>query len=112
MRRFWIIASLLFGSTLSLPATAADNDPVPDFSGTWGRRAFGHESPPSGPGPVANMRPPLPNGAFDMSAMVGDYTNPILRPEAAAAVKSRGELSLGGVNFPDASNQCGPNAPP
>src|SRR5205807_4161542 len=56
--------------------------------------------------------PPLPNGTFDQSAMVGDYTNPILRPEAAAAVKSRGELSLGGVNFPDASNQCGPNAPP
>jgi hypothetical protein len=94
------------------PLAAGAASPAPDFSGTWGRRAFHHEQPSYGPGPVANVLPPLPNGMTDISAAIGDYTNPILKAEAATIVKERGELSRSGVNFPDPSNQCAPNAPP
>jgi hypothetical protein len=32
--------------------------------------------------------------------LVGDYTNPILKPWAAEVVKKYGEISLAGVTFP------------
>lgn len=103
------------GAAIVMLASACgvnDNPPAPDFSGTWARYAFDFEPPPSGPGPVANMRLALPDGSTDLSASYGDYMNPILKAEAAAIVKQRGESSLSGVNFPDASNQCAPQAPP
>jgi hypothetical protein len=90
----------------------SDSPPAPDFSGIWARYAFDFEPPSSGPGPVANMKLALPDGTTDLSASYGDHTNPILKPEAAAIVKRRGETSLSGVNFPDPSNQCAPQAPP
>jgi hypothetical protein len=43
---------------------------------------------------------------------VGDYTNPILRPEAAEVVRKHGEISLTGVAFPTPSNQCWPGGVP
>ena len=33
--------------------------------------------------------------------LVGDYTNPILKPAAAEIVKKRGEISQSGLAFPD-----------
>jgi hypothetical protein len=48
----------------------------------------------------------LPNGASDSAKLVGDYSNPILKPEAAAIIKKRGEISLSGLAFPDPDNQC------
>ena len=95
------------------PAIGVENAvSSPDFSGIWARNTFSHERLPDGPGPVTTLRPPLPNGVFDNFAMVGDYNNPILKPEAAAILKKRGEMSLSGVNFPDPSNQCAPISPP
>lgn len=44
--------------------------------------------------------------------MVGDYTNPILKPEAAAIVKARGNESLGSIDFPTPLNQCWPGGIP
>jgi len=86
------------------------NSAPPDFTGLWARNAFNLDAPQSGPGPVANkMR--HPDGRPDMSKMVGDYTNPILKPEAADIVKKRGEISLAGAAFPDPSNQCLPYSP-
>ncbi len=38
--------------------------------------------------------------------MVGDYTNPILKPEAAEVVKKFGEISSSGQVFPDPDNMC------
>ena len=32
--------------------------------------------------------------------LVGDYTNPILKPQAAEEVKKHGEISLTGVAYP------------
>jgi hypothetical protein len=38
--------------------------------------------------------------------LVGDYTNPILKPAAAEIVKKRGEISQSGLAFPDPDAMC------
>jgi hypothetical protein len=69
---------------------------LPDFSGMWARVSFpGFEPPLAGPGPVTN-RLRSGNGASSLYGYVGDYTNPILKPQAAEIVKERGENELGG----------------
>src|ERR1700760_999652 len=68
------------GSTRVAQGTAS----VPDLSGIWSRPYFGVEPPLSGPGPV--MARPGNRGR-----VVGDYTNPVLKPHAAATVKMHGE---------------------
>jgi hypothetical protein len=42
------------------------------------------------------------------SQLVGDYTNPILRPEAAEVLKKHGEISLAGKVYPTPSTECWP----
>ena len=54
----------------------------------------------------------LPSGAGKFDELVGDYTNPILKPQAAEVVKKRGEISLSGLAFPDPDNQCLQNPVP
>jgi hypothetical protein len=54
----------------------------------------------------------LPSGAGNFDRLVGDYSNPILKPEAAAIVKQRGEISAAGRAFPDPDNQCLQNPVP
>jgi hypothetical protein len=44
--------------------------------------------------------------------IVGDYTNPILKPEAAAVVKKFGEMSIDHYGFHNPRNQCWPNGLP
>jgi hypothetical protein len=100
---------------------------IPDFSGIWGHLSLpGFEPPLSGPGPVVNKsrtsqvvggdgRPvPATNGALVSSIyqFVGDYSNPILKPEAAEVVKKHGEIELSGVPAPTPSNQCWPGGMP
>jgi threonine dehydrogenase-like Zn-dependent dehydrogenase len=48
------------------------------------------------------------NGARNVYQYVGDYTNPILKPEAAEIVKKHGEISLTGVPYPSPRNSAGP----
>jgi hypothetical protein len=78
---------------------------IPDFSGAWFHPGLGFGPPLSGPGPVRN-KARLPSGASNFSLMVGDYTNPILKPEAAEVVKKLGEISMSGQAFPDPDNMC------
>jgi hypothetical protein len=52
------------------------------------------------------------DGISDYNQLVGDYTNPILKPEAAEVVKKHGELSLAGVTYPNPANQCWPEPVP
>src|SRR5713226_6794276 len=79
---------------------------IPDFSsGIWAHPSLGFESPVSGPGPVRN-KSRTPTGASNFNLLVGDYSNPILKPHAADIVKKRGEISLSGLAFPDPDNQC------
>jgi len=84
---------------------------LPDFSGLWGRDSLNLESPASGPGPVVNMRH-TPDGTQDMNKLVGDYNNPILKPQAAAILKQRGQMSLDGKSVPNPHEECRPEPPP
>jgi hypothetical protein len=100
--------------------------PIPDFSGIWSHPSFpGFEPPASGPGPVVNKsrRPqvnfdgrilPAENGVLvsNPAQLVGDYTNPILKPQAAEVVKMHGEMELRGVVSPTPTIQCWPEPVP
>jgi hypothetical protein len=84
---------------------------IPDFSGVWHRWLRPGLGPPaSGPGPITNRA--RINGVSNYNRLVGDYTNPILKPEAAEIVKKHGDLSLSGVGYPTPSNQCWPSGVP
>jgi hypothetical protein len=116
-----LIAGALSGSMLIFPAHSAETTPIPDFSGQWGRDMLFFEPPASGPGPVVNAVR-KPDGARDLQApccgglqagrWVGDDSNPILKPEAAEAVKKYRELSESGTVAPDLHNTCWPEPPP
>ena len=99
------------------PASADAASAIPDFSGTWARNAFNFEPPASGPGPIANLRRVGEDASRyimggDPVPLVGDYKNPILKPETAAIVKRMGEFSASGHDIPDPSNQCAAYSPP
>ena len=85
--------------------TALNATSVPDLSGVWAHSGLGFGPPLSGPGPVRN-KSRLPSGASNSNLLVGDYTNPILKPEAAEVIKKFGEVSLSGRAFPDPDNMC------
>src|ERR1700751_2632107 len=90
---------------------ARDAAAVPDFSGIWAHLTWPDvEPPPAGPGPVTNMS--HRNGVSNNYRLVGDYTNPILKPHAAQVVKGAGEVALSGATYPTPSNQCWPGGVP
>jgi hypothetical protein len=96
----------------SAPSAAS----IPDFSGIWSHPYVpGFEPPASGPGPVTNrlrLRGGPQRGVGDPRQLVGDYTNPILKPQAAEVVKKHGEMESSGVGAPNPSNQCWPEPVP
>ena len=89
---------------------------VPDFSGVWRHASLpGFEPPASGPGPVTNrsrFRGGPQIGVSNWNQLVGDYTNPILKPHAAEIVKQHGDISLRNVVYPTPSNHCWPDPVP
>jgi hypothetical protein len=90
------------------PAAAA----IPDFSGLWAHPSWPSvDPPPSGPGPVRN-RSRLRTGESNGNQLVGDDTNPILKPHAADVVKAHGKISLAGVTYATPANQCWPQPVP
>jgi hypothetical protein len=90
---------------------AQDKTTTPDFSGIWAHLTWPDvEPPPAGPGPVRNMS--HRNGVSNINQLVGDYTNPILKPEAAQVVKRAGEFARGGATYPTPANQCWPGGVP
>src|SRR6266436_9889127 len=99
-----------------LAATTARAQAIPDFSGIWGHPYWpGFEPPASGPGPVTNrsrLRGGPQKGVSDPRQLVGDYTYPILKPQAAEFVKKHGEMELSGVGAPTPTNQCWPEPVP
>jgi hypothetical protein len=139
-RNFLVFVAL--ASAAAMPALAQTATPVvapaggathgsasiPDFSRVWNHPSFPWFEPPaSGPGPVTNRSrwpqrpggdggtlavPPTKEGVSDYDQLVGDYTNPILQPWAAAVVKKFGEISLAGITYGNPSNQCWPMPPP
>jgi hypothetical protein len=97
------------GDTQNVAAT-------PDFSGIWAHPYFpGFEPPASGPGPIVNrsrLRGGPRDGIGNANQFVGDYANPILKPQAAEVVRKHGEISLAGETYPTPSNQCWPSGVP
>jgi hypothetical protein len=89
---------------------------IPDFSGRWSHPYWpGFEPPASGPGPVTNslrLREGPQKGVSNPTQLVGDYTNPILKPSAAEIVKRHGEAELNGLSSPTPLNQCWPEGVP
>src|SRR5262249_938709 len=67
--------------------------------------------PLAGPGPVTNNKRG-PNGASSLYGNIGDYTNPILKPQAAEAVRKQGEVEVSGALAPNPRNQCWPGGVP
>jgi hypothetical protein len=112
-----LVATPALGQTAAAGVGPADSGPqgaaaLPDFSGIWVHPSLpGFEPPLSGPGPVRN-RSRRPDGASNFNQLVGDYTNPILKPEAAEIVRKHGEISRAGVTYPTPSNQCWPGGVP
>lgn len=96
------IACTFIGCVLAGPVSAADA--LPDFSGLWARNSLYFEPPDSGPGPVTRIR--RPNVPGDAGRVFGDYTSPILKPDAAELVKKRGEITISGLTFPTPHDQC------
>ncbi len=94
------------------PAVSQSAAPVPDFSGVWSHPFLtGFEPPRSGPGPVTNTSR-RPTGVANFQQLIGDYKNPILKPEAAQVVKQHGDLSRSGIGYQTPSNQCWPGGVP
>jgi hypothetical protein len=117
MNTQWDFLSLLtLVVTVAAPAVGQPATSIPDLSGSWNHAALnGLELPLSGPGPVRNrsrMRTGPQAGVGDRAQLVGDSTNPILRPWAADVVKKFGEMSLAGQGYPTPRNQCWPEQVP
>jgi hypothetical protein len=131
--------SIIIALTATLFATPAltqqlsqSTASVPDFSGMWVRGSTpGFEPLASGPTSLVNRSrrtiaqqlralvfdwpgpgEPPQQSVSNLDELVGDYTNPILKPEAAEIVKKFGEMSLAGVGFPSPRNQCWPSGVP
>jgi hypothetical protein len=84
---------------------------IPDLSGIWLHPLPGFEPLPSGPTALVN-RSRRANGTGDILKLNGDYTNPILKPEAAEVVKRHAELGVKGIGDPNPRNQCWPAGVP
>jgi hypothetical protein len=112
--------AVILSAAASVSQAAADTGPaVPDFSGQWGRDMLFYEPPASGPGPLINsirnadgtiaVRDPC---CTVIPRWFGNHTAPILRPEAAEAVRKFGELATKGTVVQDLHNSCWPEPPP
>jgi hypothetical protein len=105
-------AAALFSSSAFTQRSSQSTPSIPEFSGIWAHPFFpGFEPPASGPGPVLNKsrtRTGPQAGRSAVTEFVGDYTNPILKPQAAEVVKKHGEIELSGETAPTPGTQCWP----
>src|SRR5437764_5488149 len=84
----------------------------PDFSGIWAHPWLpGFEALSSGPTALVNLAR-TKEGRSIQTQLVGDYKNPILKPEAAETVRKLGEQSKAHFGFHNPRNQCWPNGLP
>jgi hypothetical protein len=110
-----LVAALLFAAC----AQAAEAAPIPGLSGQWGRDMLFFEPPETGPGPVVRAGrnhdgsfAPKPPCCGIVPSWFGDPNNPILKSQAADAVRKFSELSVQGAVLPDLHSMCMPEPPP
>jgi hypothetical protein len=84
---------------------------IPDLSGIWTHSIPGFEPLTSGPTALINTQRRA-NGTGNILKLAGDYTNPILTPQAAAIVKMHAERGLTNTGDPNPRNQCWPSGLP
>src|SRR3954462_10000424 len=91
---------------------APGGTPKPAFSGIWAHPWLpGFEALASGPTALVNLAR-TPAGRSIQTQLVGDYKNPILKPEAAETVRKMGDQSKAHFGFHNPRNQCWPNGLP
>jgi hypothetical protein len=84
----------------------------PDFSGIWAHPWLpGFEALSSGPTAPVNLAR-TKEGRSIQTQLVGDYKNPILKPQAAETVRKFGQQSASHFGFHNPRNQCWPNGLP
>jgi len=110
--RRWNFAFLVaLAAAAVTPGFGQSAPAIPDFSGIWDHPALpGFEPLATGPTSLKNLS--RRNGVSNALQLVGDYNNPILKPEAAATVKKFGELSINHFGYPNPRNQCWPGGLP
>jgi hypothetical protein len=103
-----IYAAITLATLIVTPMQAA----TPDFQGIWSRVSFpGFGRPLTGPGPVITTNR-NPDGTPNPYGYVGDYTNPILKPQTAEVVKKHGEIEAGGIHAVNPRTECWPTGVP
>jgi hypothetical protein len=113
MNRTWrnVLLLAMFMTAAATPAPAAPA-PVPELSGVYTHRGIpGFEPLASGSTSLVNLSRREGNVGNNRQ-LVGDYLNPILKPETAAIVKRFGEMSLNHNTFDQPRNQCWPGGLP
>jgi hypothetical protein len=112
LRNFLLLVSLATATaTPNFAQTVAPPASTPDFTGRWVHPSIpGFEPLASGPTSLTNRS--RRNGVGNILQLVGDYTNPILKPEAAETVKKFGAMSQAYFGFHNPRNQCWPNGVP
>src|SRR5262245_63896872 len=101
--------STLVAATFATPALGqmAPPEAAEMFVGIWWHPSLPSFEPlATGPKPVTNKT--RYRGASDYNNLVGDYSNPILKPWAAEVVKKYGDVSLSGQVAPNPARQCWP----
>jgi hypothetical protein len=112
LRKIWKAAALAAVAAAPLSGQAAPSDTVPDFSGIWAHPWLpGFEALSSGPTALVNLAR-TPEGRSIQTQLVGDYRNPILKPEAAETVRKFGDQSKAHFGYHNPRNQCWPNGLP
>jgi hypothetical protein len=108
-RNFLLIVIL---ATVGATSGVAETAPIPDLSGVYNHRGIpGFEPLASGPTSLVNLSRREGNVGNNRQ-LVGDYRNPILKPETAEIVKKFGEMSLNHYTFDQPRNQCWPGGVP
>ena len=112
MRRNVLLAVMLASvAAISGLGQAAPTSSMPNFSGLWAHPWLpGYEPLASGPTSLKNLS--RRNGVSNPVQLVGDFNNPILKPETVEVVKKFGEMSKSYYGFPNPRNQCWPNGIP
>jgi hypothetical protein len=115
-RRNFLSIVALAAAAATAAGGAQSSESIPDISGAWLHPSIpGFEPLPSGPTSVVNksrLRTGPQAGTGNINQLVGDDTNPILRPEAAEVLKEHGRIMLSGNGYPDPRNQCQPAGVP
>jgi len=99
------VAAAIAATTTGAALAQTAAKPAPDFSGVWTHPATGFGPALKGPGPIRNLSRTA-RGTSDNSKLVGDYMNPILKPEAAEIIRRRGLVSISGKIFADPDVLC------